>query len=356
VLAVWVAEMDFGLAPAVSGALHEAIHLGLTGYPSPILEQRTAESAVQFWSDRFGWSIEPDWVNSAPDVMTGLGRAAQHLTKPGAPVVVPSPVYYPFYATLKRFGREFIEVPSPVDESGRFTLDIAGIDAALASGAGSIALCNPWNPTGRVLSESELGDVVEVARRHDAVIISDEIHSPIVYEGNHHTPIASLDPDRVVTIAAASKAWNTPGLKCAQVVLTAEHHREVWGPVFPPEKVGVGTLGLIATAAAYSDGVEWFDDVLVQLHQARDLLATLVAERLPKARFSPPEGTYLAWVDMSAYGLNDPALDLLERARVAISGGRPFGGDSAQWIRINYATSPDVIEEVVERIARLVAT
>lgn len=348
--------MDFGLAPAVSGALHEAIHLGLTGYPSPTIGRQVVESAISFWKARFDWSVDPSWVNAAPDVMTGLGRAVQHLTKQDAPVVVPSPVYYPFYGTIRRFGREFIEVPSHIDHIGRFVLDLDGIDAALDAGGGSIALCNPWNPTGRVLTESELGDVVEIARRHDAVIISDEIHSPIVYGRTDHIPIATLDPDRVVTVAAASKAWNIPGLKCAQVVLTSERHREMWNPVFPPEKVGVGTLGLIATAAAYSGGVEWFDDVLIQLQQARDLLSALVAERLPKAGYLPPEGTYLAWLDMNPYGLPDPASELLENARVAVTGGAAFGTDCSQWIRINFATSPQVIEQVVDRIATLVAS
>jgi cysteine-S-conjugate beta-lyase len=346
--------MDFGLAPAVSGALHEAIDLGLTGYPSPMMHDRLVNAAASFWANRFDWSVDAAWINDAPDVMTGVGRAAQHLTKPGAPVVVPSPMYYPFYGTISRFGREFIEVPSQIDDTGRYTLDIDGIGATLASGAGSIALCNPWNPTGRVLTETELGDVVSVARRHDAVIISDEIHSPIVYGGSRHVPIASLDPDRVVTVAAASKAWNIPGLKCAQVVLTSEQHREVWGRIFTPEKVGVGTLGVIASAAAYSNGVGWFDDVLRQLESTRNVLSSLIAERLPDAGYSAPEGTYLAWVDLSPYGLADPTGDLLTDARVGVTGGAPFCTDGSQWIRINFATSPDVVEQVVDRIARLV--
>lgn len=355
VLAVWVAEMDFGLAPAVSGALHEAVHLGLTGYPSPVLNKRVVDAAAAFWTARLDWSVEPSWVNAAPDVMTGLGRAVQFLTRPGSPVVVPSPVYYPFYGTIERFGRSFIEVPSHMDKTGRFTLDIDGIGAALASGGGSIALCNPWNPTGRVLTETELGDVVEVAGRHDAVIISDEIHSPIVYAGSRHIPIAKLAPDRVVTVAAASKAWNLPGLKCAQVVLTNERHREVWRRELPPEKVGVGTFGLIASAAAYADGVDWFDDVLIQLEQARDLLTSLIAQRLPEVGYRPPEGTYLAWLDMSAHDLADPAADLLAGARVAVTGGGAFGKDGSQWVRINYATSPDVIEQTIDRIATFVS-
>ncbi len=247
-----------------------------------------------------------------------------------------------------------LEVPSHVDASGRFTFDVDGIDRALAAGAGSIALCNPWNPTGRVLNATELGDIVELAKAHDALIISDEIHSPIVYEGAAHIPIATLDPDRVVTVAAASKAWNLPGLKCAQVILTNERHRETWTSAFTPEKVGVGTLGLVATAAAYSEGVDWFDGVLRDLGASRNHLVSDLAERLPEARVSVPEGTYLAWVDMSAYGMTDPAAELLERARVAVTSGKPFGSEASQSIRINFATSRTVLSDMVDRIASAV--
>jgi cystathionine beta-lyase len=343
--------MDFGLAPAISTALHRAIDDGLTAYPSDVLEQDSVEAAVGFWNDRFGWSVGQGSVAQAPDVMTGLSRAVQHLTPDGSPVVVPSPMYYPFYGRIRGVGREVLEVPTTPDYQGRFTLDLDGIDRALSKGAGSIALCNPWNPTGRALTDNELGDLVELATSRDVLIISDEIHSPIVYSGRRHIPIATLAPDRVVTITAASKAWNLPGLKCAQVILTNPSHSEIWGSYFTPEKVGVGILGLVATTAAYRDGVEWFDDVLVELERNRDLLSALLAERLPEAGYSEPEGTYLAWVDMSRYGLSDPTAELLETARVAVTGGAPFGVDGSQWIRINFATSPGVIEQVVDRIA-----
>jgi cystathionine beta-lyase len=351
VLPAWVAEMDFGLAPAIATALHEAVDRGLTGYPYPMAEQATARAATEFWADRFGWVIDPSWVYAAPDVIEGARRAIVHLTRPGTPVVVHSPVYFPFYSMVERAGRDLIEVRCERDHDGVYRLNLDGIDRALDDGAGCIVLCNPWNPTGRVFTESELGSLVEIVTRHDARIISDEIHSPIIFDGLRHTPMATVDPERSVTIASASKAWNLPGLKCAQVILTNERDREVWESYFTPDKVGVGTLGLIANEAAYSEGRGWFDAVLERLSENRELLGRKIDEHLDLARYQPPEGTYLAWLDLNDYGLGDPTTFCLDEARVALTGGGPFGTGSDQFVRFNFACDPEMIVEMVERIA-----
>ncbi|MGB8362397.1 MAG: aminotransferase class I/II-fold pyridoxal phosphate-dependent enzyme [Acidimicrobiia bacterium] len=354
VLPAWVAEMDFGLAPAISDALHDAVTRGLTGYPYPAAEESVAVAATRFWADRFGWSVDPALVFPAPDVIEGGVRAIRHLTRPGSPVVLHSPVYFPFYGMVERAGREVIEVRCPADDSGRFSLDLPGIEAGLAAGAGSVVLCNPWNPTGRVLDETELGDLIEVVRSHDARLITDEIHAPIVYSGNAHTPAARLDSELVVTVASASKAWNLPGLKCAQVVLTNEEDRSRWSAYFTPEKVGVGTFGLIANAAAYGSSTDWFDETLARLESNRDLFVDLVAEHLPEAVCHPPQGTYLGWIDMTPYRLGDPTAYMLDTARVALTSGAPFGGEAGQFARFNFATDPLLIAEMLERMGKAV--
>ncbi len=227
--------------------------------------------------------------------------------------------------------------------------------APLDDGAGSIVVCNPWNPTGRVLTPTELGDLLEVAAAHNARVLADEIHSPIIYEGHRHTPLASLDPDLVVTVASASKAWNLPGLKCAQVVLTNESDRRIWADYFTPDKVGVGTFGLFASTAAYEDGVDWFDDVLVTLESNRDLVVSRLAERLPDAPMAVPQGTYLAWIDLTRFDLGDPADFLLEHAGVAVTGGGPFGSGGSGFIRLNFATEAGILTEMIDRIAAAVS-
>lgn len=354
-LPAWVAEMDFGLAPAISEALHGAVDAALTGYPYPDAEAAVAGAATAFWKRRFDWEVDPSWVFSAPDVIEGIRRAITHLTRPGSPVVLHSPVYFPFYGMVERAGRDIVEVTSQRDDNGRYTIDIDSVGRALHDGAGSIVVCNPWNPTGRVLSLDELADIVELARRHDARVIADEIHSAIVYSGYSHAPLATLDTERVITVTSASKAWNLPGLKCAQVVLTAGRDREKWDAFFTPEKVGVGTFGLIANEAAYASSVEWFDATLRRLEKNRDLLSSLIAELLPEVTYYPPEGTYLAWLDMSGYGLESPAEFFLRKAGVAMTAGGQFGTGAGSFARFNFATEEDLIVEMVERMSDALA-
>jgi len=356
VLAAWVAEMDFGLAPAIGAALHDAVDRGITGYPYPKAEEAVAEAATSFWADRFDWKIDPSWVFPAPDVIEGITRAIVHLTRPGSPVVLHTPVYFPFFSMVEEAGRAIIEAPCDRDGAGRYSLDIAAIERGLERGAGSVVICNPWNPTGRVFTPSELSEVVSLAAAHDARVIADEIHAPITYEGLMHTPAATIDAQTVITVTAASKAWNLPGLKCAQVVLTNETDRTVWRDFFAPHKVGVGTFGLIASQAAYSSSREWFEQVLERLASNRDLLTSLIGEHVPEARFSPPEATYLAWLDMTAYGLESPARFLRESARVALTAGGPFRGDGTQHVRLNFATDPEILTEMVERIGASVSS
>ncbi len=350
VLPAWVAEMDFGLAPSVRDALRVAVETGNTAYPYPDLEESVARAAGEFWRARYGWEVPIDSVFPAPDVIEAIRRAIVHLTRPGSPVVIHSPVYFPFYGMVNRAGRDLIEVPSIRDSDGRYSLDLGAIDRALDDGAGAIILCNPWNPTGRVFDEGELGEVLELAARHDARVIADEIHGAITFDGATHIPMATIDPERTITATSASKAWNLPGLKSAQLVLTNTGDAERWRKVFTPDAVGVGTFGLIASEAAYDGGVGWFDEVLGRLQANRDLLTKLVGEYLPGSVFAPPQGTYLAWVDLSPYGLGDPTRFLLEVARVAVTAGAPFGTGADQFVRFNFATDPDLVVEMMERI------
>lgn len=354
VLAAWVAEMDFGLAPAVADALHTAVERGDTGYHYPPLERSAAESACGFWNDRFGWKVGPERVFSAPDVVEGIRRAIVHLTPPGSRVVLHTPVYHPFFSMVERAGRDLIEVPCEPGDDGRYRLDLDGIARAFRDGAGSVVLCNPWNPTGRSFTPAEVEDLLDVAASHSARVIADEVHAPLTRRSTTHLVAASLDPETVVTVTSASKAWNIPGLKCAQVVLTNDKDVEIWSDYFTLDKVGVGGFGLVANAAAYADGREWLDEVVARLDSNQLLLDELMAGHLPAAGYSSPEGTYLAWIDFRPYGLEDPAAVLLEEARVAVNSGDPFGLGGVGHARLNFATPAPILTEIVERIAAAV--
>ena len=349
----WVAEMDFGLAPAIAEALHTAVDRGLTGYPYPKLEEACADAAVSFWADRFEWSPDSTWVHAAPDVIAGCRRAIELLTRPGSPVVVHSPVYFPFYNMISDAGRDVVEVISQVSDEGRYTLNLDGIGRAFDEGAGSIVLCSPWNPTGRSFSRDEIDAVCELARHHEARVIADEVHAALTFEAGTHTAAATVDPETVVTVTAASKAWNLPGLKCAQLVLSNEADRDKWVSHFTPDRVGVSTLGLVASEAAYRDGGAWLDEVMVRLDSNAALLGDLINEHLPDLSYRRPEATYLTWLDFAPYHLTEPAEFLLSQAGVALTAGGPFGSGAESFARLNFATHPETLVELCERMGKV---
>ena len=349
VLASWVAEMDYGIAPAIADALHDAINRGDVAYPYPDAARRTAGAAVGFWKRDLNWAVDPDQVFAVPDVVVGIQHAITQLTPPGSPVALHTPVYFPFFNAIAMAGRQVIQVPAIVDSSGPIGIDIDALADAFASGAGSVILCNPWNPTGRALTADEVASVIDVASAHGARVISDEIHAPFVFEGFSHTVAANLAPETVITVTSASKAWNLPGLKCGQVILGNEEDLESWSAL--GDNVGVGTLGLVAAAAAYAEGGDWLNDVKRRLASNRQLLDELMAEHLPDIGYRTPEATYLAWLDFRRFGLQRPAHHLIERAGVALTEGAPFGVGGAGWARLNFATSPEILTEVVGRIA-----
>lgn len=343
--------MDYGLAPSISAALHDAVDRGDTAYFYPDIERRAANAATDYWLDELEWRVEADRVFPVPDVVEGIRRAITHLTEPDSPVVLHTPVYFPFFSMIERAHRELVELPSIRDDDGRYRLDLDGLDRAFEKGAGSIVLCNPWNPIGKSFSVEELGEVVAIADSHDARIISDEIHAPLSYEGTKHTPVASLAPETVVTVTSASKAWNLPGLKCGQIVLTNDGDAARWASYYTPDKVGVGTFGLIANAAAYEGGRSWLREVMTTLSGNRELLGELIHSLLPNVGYVEPDATYLAWLDFTSHGADDPAAHLVEKAGVALTGGGPFGAGGAGHARLNFATYPHILREVIERIA-----
>lgn len=349
-LPAWVAEMDFGLAPPLSKALHEAVDRGETGYAYPEMERRTAEAACAFWKVRLGWDVDPGRVVAAPDVIEGIRRAITHLTPPGSPVVLHSPAYHPFFPMVGRADRKVVELPCLPDGEGMYRLDLDGLAHALDDGAGSVVLCNPWNPTARALTADEVSAVLEVASSRSARVIADEVHAPLTRQDVEHVVAATIDADTVVTVTSASKGWNVPGLKCAQVVLTRDEDLERWPEYITPES-GASILGFIANTIAYRDGVGWLDGVRGVIDANRVLVTDFLAERLPGIVHGPLEATYLAWLDFRGYGLDDPAGYLLDKCRVALHEGFPFGVGGPGHARLNFATTPEILTEVLERMA-----
>ncbi|MBB3084297.1 MalY/PatB family protein [Geodermatophilus sabuli] len=357
-IGAFVAEMDFGTAPEVSRVLHEAVDRGALGYLTAEAASAMARACAGWYRDRYGWAPPPEWITPLSDVVAGLQAAIEYFTPPGSAVVLPTPAYMPFLTVPGLLGRELIEVPM-VERDGRATYDLDGIARAFAAGGALLVHTNPHNPLGRVFDVEEQLALADVVERAGVRVFADEIHAPLVYPEAAHRPYAGLSPvtaRHTVTATSASKAWNLPGLKAAQLLLSDEADAEHWARVGFLPVHGASTLGVLAATAAYTEGRPWLDDVLAYLDGNRRRLGHLLAEHLPRVRWSPPQGTYLAWLDCRALGLpGSPGAFFLERAGVALVDGPECGAPGAGHVRLNLATPRPVLERIVERMAAAVA-
>jgi cystathionine beta-lyase len=350
VLPAWVAEMDYALAPAVADALGAAVRGQVTGYPTRGPGGPLGEAYAGFAQRHYGQAVDPDLVLPVSDVTAGVRLAIDVLSDPG-PIVLPLPAYPPQLPLGQVTGREVLHVP--LDPDAPADLDLAGIGRALAAGGRTVVLTQPHNPLGRVWSGAELEGLRELVVAAGARVVSDEIHAPLVLPGARHVPYLSLPgtADHAVAVVAASKAFNTPGLRCAQVVAAdpATMARLAGAP--EPRNDSWSSLGVEAAVAAYTLGDVWLAALLRRLDDQRTRFADLLAAHLPDARSRPLEGTYLAWVDLRAYGHHDPAEVVLRRGRVALASGADFHPGLPGHVRVNLATSGARLEEIVRRTA-----
>lgn len=368
VLPLFVAEMDFALAPEIRDALIGRIAASDTGYldgPGPL-----APAFAGFASRAWGWEIPHSRVFLATDVATGVveslrveGELRRRQEAAGGPapsgrIVVPTPVYPGFFEMLEELPYEIVEVPlaaAPGDSGLR--LDLSAIERAFVAGADAFLLCNPHNPHGLVHREEELAALARLAAEHGVWVVSDEIHAPLTHAGETFTPFAPLAAAAgalAVTTTSASKGWNLAGAKCSVIVAADERSEEALR-LLPPETVTrASILGLHAGVAAFTAGEAWLGRAIAQIEANQALLAELVAERLPGVRLTPARAGYLAWLDFRGAGLgDDPYRRILDDARVALNDGAFFGAGGAGHVRLNLACAPDTIREAVSRIAAI---
>ncbi|GAA2042294.1 aminotransferase class I/II-fold pyridoxal phosphate-dependent enzyme [Agromyces tropicus] len=353
-IGAFVAEMDFGIDPRITAALHRAVDDGAFGYLPARLRAELSETTAAYLERRSGWSVAPSDVHPIPDVITGLELAMEHVAAPGTKVIVPTPSYMPFLMVPPMRGREVVEVPLAV-EGGRYAFDLDALQRAFDAGGNLLLLCNPYNPVGRVFTRDELLAISEVVERNGGRVFADEIWAPIVYPGAVHVPYATVSAAAAahsITAMSASKAWNLPGLKCAQLVVTSDRDRETWERIGMFAGHGTSNLGAVANIAAYGPGDRWLDDVVPYLAGNRDRLLDLVAEELPGAVMPTPEGTYVAWIDFTGTAAGPEPTELFRReAGVALTDGRMCGEVGARCARLIFATPRPVLEHVVRRMA-----
>lgn len=355
VLPAPVAEMDFPLAPAIRDALLAAVLRSETGYEP---EGSGLPEATAGWLERTaGVRVRPDQVKVLPDILKGIDLGIKTFSRPGSAVVLLTPSYPPFFWLPGGAGRDTVEVPL-ITEGERLTFDIDGIDRVLKNGAGTLILCNPYNPVGRVFTRDELQALARVVERNGARVIADEVHAPLIYPGvafTSYSTVSEAAARHSITLTSASKGWNVAGLKCAQAVLTNRDDIDAWDRLPFLETHRASILGILANRVAYAAGEPWLNDVVRYLDGNRHLLARLLGEHLPQVGYTIPEATYLAWLDCRSLDLDDPAAFFLEYARVAVNPGASFGASGEGYVRLNFATSRAILTEIVERMGRSIA-
>ncbi|HCB34225.1 MAG TPA: aminotransferase [Acidimicrobiaceae bacterium] len=351
VLAAWVADMDLEPAPVIEQALTERIAAGGLGYdfydkPIPVLE-----AFVERMATAFGWQTETAEVIRVHDVMQGFALTIDRLTSPGDGVIVSTPAYPPVFSCIERAARRVVDNPLRLTDSG-WQLDLDHLDSVAAAGdVTAVFVCQPHNPTGLVLDADDLAALTEIAERHDLLMISDEIHCDLVYEPWRHLPLAASSEaasQRTVTLTAATKSFNIAALRLAFVHSASQRYAPAVLGIRPQMIGGINSLGQVATVAAWKHGQPWLDELLAGLDHNRRLLADLVAEHLPGVRYEMPQSTYLAWLDCTELGLgDDPSAVFMDKGRVFVNPGLDFGPQGAGHVRLNFATSPQMLERVV---------
>ena len=356
VLPLWVAEMDFPLAPAITAALRAALDHGDTGYAHP-QDGGAARAFAGFARDTWGWSPEVDRMAPTTDVTVVIVESLRRLVAPGEGVIITPPVYPPFFDLVPEAGGRVVEVPllGAADAAASPALDLAGIDRALAAGARGVLLCHPHNPLGLVHPREHLEELARIVDRHGGFVISDEIHAPLTHHGVTFTPYLAVSDaarDHGLTAGSGSKAFNLAGLKAAFFVAAGERMTALIRSLPDEVTYRTGHFGLLATEAGFTDGRDWLAATITRIEDNVALLDRLVADRLPGVVTSRPRAGYLSWLDLRALGWgDDPAAVALERARVALTPGPGFGRQGAGFARMNLGCAPDLIEAAVDRLA-----
>ena len=340
-----------GSAEPLVEALHRAVDAGHFGYPRFGPGGELGDAYAGFAGRHFGWEVDPDHVLPVVDVTWGLRLALDVLSEPGG-VVLPVPAYSPHHSIGEITGRARVDLVLDPD-AARAEIDLDRLDRLFRDGARTLLLTQPHNPWGRAFARAELEGVRDVVVRHGARVVSDEVHGPLVLPGAEHLSYLQVEGtrDHAVVLVSASKAFNVPGLRCAQIVAPerAALERLFFAP--PARNDSWSSLGVAAAVACYRDCDGWLAALVDRIDAQRSLLAALLHEHLPEARMRPLEATYLAWIDLRAYGEDDVARVARKRGRVLVSAGQEFQPGLPGHVRLNIATSAERLSEIVRRLA-----
>lgn len=352
VLPMWVADMDFAAAPAIVEALHQRVSHGVFGYAAELKELR--EAILAWLEKRHGWKVKAEDLIFLPGVVVAFNLVTQALCTEQRGVVIQTPVYPPFLSVGQNAGVPLLSSKLAVRWDHHYEVDWDSFEHCLDQNAGMFLLCNPHNPVGRVFSRAELEQMAEHCLRRDVMICSDEIHCDLVYDGNQHIPIASLDAEiakKTVTLMAPSKTFNIPGLEFSFAVVPDPRVRQKIHQARRGLVGGVNLMGMTAARAAYQHGEDWLDQLMAYLRSNRDWLYQTVQERMQGVHMPLPEGTYLAWLDFTRSTIGeDPFTFFLQEAKVGLNDGRAFGGGGEGHVRLNFGCPRSLLQEGIHRM------
>ena len=351
--AMWVADMDFKVADCVQEALHKYVDLGVFGYMR--VPDSYYQACIDWEYEHHGYKMEREWIRFSPGVVAGFNWIIQFMTEKDDAIIVTTPVYYPFLHAVTNNERKLV-TSDLINDHGNYSIDFQDFENKIIENDVKLfILCSPHNPVGRVWKKEELKQLFEICRKHHVFAVADEIHQDLVYGENKHVPSFSVGDyeDMMIMIVAPSKTFNLAGAQNSEVIIPNASLREKWDKYVNGIRVlGGNAFGYVAAEAAYRGGEEWLIQVKDQIQENYHYLKETFAEKLPDVVVSPLEGTYLTWVDLSAYvDANDMKEFLQKKCRLAVDYGDWFGGERfGGFIRINLATSLENVKIGVEAI------
>ena len=352
ILPLPVAEMDFQISDSIKKVLHDLVDRSDLGYLASVPE--LPEAFAAFAKRRWNWTLEPEHVHLGTDVGVVIVEILRLLGKPGDRVVITTPVYPAFAYWIKEVHMEADERPL-IAENGNWSLDFAAIEKAFASGAKFFLMSSPHNPLGLIYEKEDLSKLAELAKAHNVIIISDEIHAPLTFTAGRFVPFLTVsDTAREVgiTVTSASKSWNLAGLKCGFFYTQSEKLREALEPLAMGIHHRASITGAFGMVAAFNDSDEWLDSVIARLEINKKLIDDLVSGTPLKV--SNPHNSYLSWIDFRETDLGeDPAAVILERAKIAVNSGLAFGDPGKGFVRLNFGTSPEILQSAFSGIKSL---
>ena len=354
VLPLWVADMDFRTPDFIIEAIKKRAEHEIFGYT--FRGESYNQSIVDWLKRRHNWEIKPEWISFSPGVVAGLTIAIEALSDPGDGVIIQPPVYFPFFDSVKGTGRELIENPLRI-ENGRYYFDFEDLKKKITPKTKLLLLSNPHNPGGMAWDEKELTELAQICIENNVLIISDEIHSDLIFEGFRHTPLAGISEEiaqNCVICMAPSKTFNTAGLTTSFLVIPNKRHFVAYERVMRLPHLHMGNIfGTAALEAAYTHGDEWLTQLMKYLQDNYTYLEQFFRENLPEVKVMKPEATYLIWLDFSAFGLTDEKLNQkLINAGVGLNRGVQFGKQGGGFMRMNIGCPRSVLQEALVRIKK----